>query len=127
MFKRYEIQDHLDVCDINIAGEPYRLRIVGPDDVPSEDAVGEACYHDKTLYVAHAFTSEHLLCDSKTQEVLLHELAHAWMEQTGNTDLNDERHAELLSYFARFVLLTVDNDMLDWVYGQQKRLRDSEL
>jgi len=37
------------------------------------------------------------------KDSLLHEVAHAFMVETGQDDLNDERHAELLSKFATFV------------------------
>ncbi len=74
------------------------------------------------LKIAAANQDGYKLGDVKLQETLLHELAHAWLLQTGNDEMNDEKHAELLSHFARQMILLHDNDLVHHLYEQQEEV-----
>jgi len=63
---------------------------------------GECDYSTKIIKVAQG-NGEIVYSDKWQQETLHHELAHAFMYESGNGDLNDERHAELLGKFYDFV------------------------
>ena len=66
------------------------------------DNYAECNYDSKMIRVAKSDGGE-LYSDKWLEESLHHELAHAFMYETGNSDLDDERHAELLGKFYDFM------------------------
>lgn len=88
---------------INILENKYKVTYVKDRSfMYNEENYGEVNYSDKTIKVAKGDDGE-VFTDKWIYETLTHELAHAFMYETGNSDLNNERHAELLSKFACFV------------------------
>jgi len=90
---------------INILGVTYTCEIVdNKDGFYSEENLAECDYDLKTIKV--------LKIDVKTkeeyskewlEETFVHELAHAFLYETGQSDINNERTVEVMSKFARFV------------------------
>lgn len=114
---KYEILEHLNCIDIEIAGVKYRTKMVSKIE---NDNVGETNYSKKEIMLVNKTVDGELCGCEFLQENLLHEIAHAWLCQTGNQDLNDERHAELLSMFANRISKLIDNDLLNYLYRLQE-------
>lgn len=93
-----------DGMKFNILGVEYTVEYVKDHgsmfDIKNS---GECDYSDKLIRVAESCDGEKYSNEWK-QETLYHELAHAFLYETGQSDLNDERHAELLGKFANFIV-----------------------
>jgi len=88
---------------IKILGSIYTIKYV--KDHTSMSCIensGECDFSSKIIKIAKGNEGE-IYSDKWQEETLHHELAHAFIYETGNSDLNDERHAELLGKFYDFV------------------------
>jgi len=89
---------------INVLGNTYKVKFVQNHSfMENEENTGECNFSDKIIRVAKtSYDIEN--SEEWQQETLLHEIAHAFLYESGQSDLNDERHAELLGKFASFIL-----------------------
>ena len=92
---------------INILGSIYNIKYVKDQTfMYNEDHTGECDYMNKEILISKSNDGEENN-EVWQKETLLHELAHAFMHESGQADINDERHAELLGKFASFTLKSI--------------------
>jgi len=88
--------------EIEILGRIYALWYTEDKTELNEDNFAQVNYSDRTITVLtkeddFKFSKEYI------RDMLLHELAHAFLYETGNNDINDERHVEVLGKFVTFI------------------------
>lgn len=90
---------------VKVASTTYKIKYVKDiSDIPRQDSlVCALCdFNDKIIYVA-LNNDDVKYSEEWLEETLIHELAHAFLYETGQDDVNDEHHAELLSKFVKFI------------------------
>lgn len=97
---------------IKVLGSTYKVIYI---DKPTEymkenDFGGMADYNKKEITVINKFYGEVESfpeeCDKTEEfidETLLHELAHVFLNESGQDDINNERTVEVMSKFCKFV------------------------
>lgn len=118
---KYVIIEHLNCIDITICGVEYRIKSVKPEKLYSNKenvntTIGECDFFEKEIRICPENGEGYKLGDQKIQETLYHEIAHAWLEESGQEDINDERTVEVMSKFAKQLLVMYDNDFIDYIY-----------
>ena len=89
---------------VNLLGIEYVIKSVDSHrDMFDNNNVAECDYSDKSIKICENDYNGDKYSDTFLQESLYHELAHVFMYETGQADINDERHAELLAHFAKFI------------------------
>lgn len=119
---KYEIKEHLNCIDIDICGVKYRIKSMKQSELINTDAIAETDFFEKEIRICPINYGGYKLGSEKIQETLFHELAHAFLDQTGQIDINDERTAEVMAMFARQILITIDNDFLDMIYRMNDKV-----
>ena len=113
---KYEINENLGCIDIEINSIVYRIKSCNSVDLINDNALAECDFFDKEIRISPTNDAGYKLGDQKIQETVYHEMAHAWLEETGQHDINDERTVEVMSRFAMQLLVMYDNDFIDYVY-----------
>ena len=92
------------INQINVLGSKYKIKYIkSHKEMCNIENSAECDYSEKLIRVANSEDGIDMYSDKWKEESLLHEIAHAFMYETGQSDLNDERHAELLCKFASYV------------------------
>lgn len=92
---------------MKILNNNYKIKYVKDTSMLYDNTKCATCdYSEKEINIAKS-SGGITYSDKWLEETLTHELAHAFMYETGNDDLNDERHAELLTHFAMFIKANV--------------------
>ncbi len=87
---------------INVLGREYAVTYTEKEEDLRPGNVAEVDYSDRTIMVLTKIGGEEL-SKEYVRDGLIHEVAHAFLYETGQSDLNDERHAEMLAKFAVYV------------------------
>lgn len=90
--------------NVDIMDTHYEVQVVNDPSELDNKRVGECDYATKVIKVVAYGGYDQKVSLDFAKETLLHEMAHAFLCQTGNNDINDERTVEIMSYFAKFVL-----------------------
>lgn len=89
---------------MKILGTEYTIKYVDSSkDLENISNTAQCDYSEKQIRVALHDEKMNKNSEEWVEESLMHEIAHAFLYETGNADVNDERSAELLSKFVRFV------------------------
>jgi len=93
---------------IMIMGARYKIKYLKDGShLTQEGKCAECDYINKKIEIVKEGYPEEWL-----EDPLVHEIAHAFLYETGQSDLNDERHAELLSKFALFIKLLLNEEKI---------------
>ena len=89
--------------EYEVMGIKYTLvKVISQDSMFNDENVAECDYSERVIRLC--LNDKRGVPHSKgwLQDSSLHELAHIFLYETGQSDINDERSAEVLSKFARF-------------------------
>lgn len=97
---------------LNVLGSKYTCVCIDePTPYMRDKELGGMCdYSSKTIQVVKKFygelekyEGEFMKSDSFIKETILHELAHAFLHESGQDDINTERTVEVMSKFCMFI------------------------
>lgn len=73
----------------------------------SDERIGECSFNKKQILYCDKIDNEET-SEIMKLKTLTHELAHAFMYETGQHTINNEEHAELLGMFSIFIINNLD-------------------
>ena len=97
---------------MKLLGTEYKIKLIKePDEyMKKHNLIGVCDYDLMEIKVCENWYGD--ITGKRTvnsiQNTLLHELAHMFLYETGQDNLNDERHAELLSKFSKFIINNIE-------------------
>lgn len=94
---------NINKIKLKVVGTTYKLKFVENSSwLSNPNRCAECDYINKVILVALG-DGDGEYPDEWLEETVTHELAHAFLYESGQEDINDERHAELLSKYVKFI------------------------
>ncbi len=93
-------------------GVEYDVVLIGNSSEIDRD-VGKCNYVTKEIKVINTDDYGSKVCKEFATPTLIHEFAHAYMNHTGNNDINNERTAEMMAHFTYFMLSDKNTELIE--------------
>ena len=88
---------------INIVGVKYKvIKVKTKEEMCDSTNYGEIDYNNRTIKLLTIDHDGVPLDDKWIQQTLLHEVAHGFLRESGQEDINTERIVEVISKFSGF-------------------------